>query len=263
MSLETFYKDHWREIEPERMAGYEEIFKWSPAMAPLLEPAGFGPGQRILDFGCGPGYTTVELARRTGPAGEVIGVDLNRDMVASANARLRQEAVDGWAEVRQVETPALPFGDGGFDRVLAKNVLEYLDDPAAALAEFHRLLKPGGKLHVTDSDWGLFLIEPLSLEETRKLVDAARHAYKTPLIGRKLHGLCRGAGYGDVQVKILARPDLAGRLAVVAKNLAGYAVTCGTMTETDADSLLAVIDQGLADGSYFALNPQFLVTATK
>lgn len=263
MRKETFYTDHWREIAPDRMAGYERIFKWDPAMAPLLAPAGFAAGQAILDFGCGPGYTTVELAGRTGPAGRVLGLDLNADMVASANAKLAEAGVGSWAEVRQSDRPDLPVENDSFDRVLAKNVLEYLPDPVSCLAEFHRALKPGGKVHVTDSDWGLFVIEPLSLEDTRKLIDAARFAYKTPLIGRKLRAYCLEAGFADVEINILARPDLAGRLAVVARNLAGYGVECGTLSEAEADRILAVIEAGLEDGRYFALNPQFLVTATK
>ncbi len=263
MALETFYTDHWRDIDADRMAGYEQIFQWSPAMAALLEPAGFEPGQTVLDFGCGPGYTTLELARRVEGTGRVIGVDLNHDMVANANEKLTAAGVDAWASVRQSDGPGLDFGDDSFDRILAKNVLEYLDDPVSTLAEFRRLLKPGGKVHVTDSDWGLFLIEPLNLDDTRKLVDAARYAYKTPLIGRKLYGFCRAVGYVDVEVNILARPDLAGRMAVVARNLAGYGVKCGTMEQAEADRMLAVIDKGIEDGDYFALNPQFLVTATK
>ncbi len=263
MKLDTFYTDHWQEIEPDRMAAYEKLFQWDPAMAPLLEPGEFGAGQAILDFGCGPGFTTLELAKRAGPDGVVRGVDINADMVASANGKLAEAGVGGFARAQQHDGARLPFDDGTFDRVLAKNVLEYLDDPVSSLREFHRVLKPGGKAHITDSDWGLFLIEPLSLTDTRKLVDAARYAYKTPLIGRKLLGFCRVAGFSEVNVQILARPDLAGRLLIVARNLSGYAVQCGTLDQADADAMIEAIERGLDDGTYFAMNPQFLVTADR
>ena len=77
MSAETYYRDHWLDIDPERVEGYEEMFRWRPEMAALLAPAEIEPGQTVVDYGCGPGMLSIELARRVGDRGRVHGVDIN------------------------------------------------------------------------------------------------------------------------------------------------------------------------------------------
>ena len=69
MNPETYYRDHWAEIDDERLDTYESMFEWHPRMAPLLEGAALEPGLEVLDFGCGPGGLALELARRVGAQG--------------------------------------------------------------------------------------------------------------------------------------------------------------------------------------------------
>ncbi|MBT4688942.1 MAG: hypothetical protein HOB72_12700, partial [Rhodospirillaceae bacterium] len=71
MPQETYYKDHWVEIEPERLDRYEVQFIWGPRGNKLLEPADIAAGQAVADYGCGPGYLSVELAGRVGETGHV------------------------------------------------------------------------------------------------------------------------------------------------------------------------------------------------
>src|SRR5258706_13437095 len=92
MNPETYYKDHWVEIEPERLDAYEQLFEWRPQSAPLLEPARLEPGQVVVDYGCGPGGLPGELARRGAPTGRVHGVDLNAALLERAAARAEREA---------------------------------------------------------------------------------------------------------------------------------------------------------------------------
>ena len=66
LALDTYYKDHWLEIEPERLDRYEKQFQWSKANERLLEPARVEQGQVVADFGCGPGAIAIELARQVG-----------------------------------------------------------------------------------------------------------------------------------------------------------------------------------------------------
>ena len=53
---DTFYTDHWRDIEDDRIARYEQMFQWRDGQAVLLEGAELAPGQRVLDLGSGPGF---------------------------------------------------------------------------------------------------------------------------------------------------------------------------------------------------------------
>ena len=74
---DSYYKDHWLDIEPDRLDRYEAMFKWSLTAERVLAPADVGPGQTIADFGCGPGYAAVELAKRVGAGGHVHALDIN------------------------------------------------------------------------------------------------------------------------------------------------------------------------------------------
>src|SRR5687767_3249983 len=78
---ETYYRDHWTDIEPERFERYKRMFEWSDASRPLLEPAGIQTGEVVVDLGCGPGFTALELATWVGLSGHVHGVEVNADFV--------------------------------------------------------------------------------------------------------------------------------------------------------------------------------------
>ncbi len=200
---DTYYRDHWVEIEPERLEAYEQMFEWRPQNAPLLEPAQLEPGQVVVDYGCGPGGLAVELARRVAPKGRVHGVDLNRAFLERAAARAKRDGVEARISWHHSVDECIPLEAQCADRVVCKNVMEYVPDVAATLTEFRRVLRPGGLAHVIDSDWGLFAVEPLGAERMAELFEAAKPAYRTPHIGRKLWGALRAAGFANVEVKIL------------------------------------------------------------
>jgi SAM-dependent methyltransferase len=93
-----------------------------------------GPGLRVLDLGCRAGA----LTERYAAGNTVVGVDVDRDALASATQRLGIETV--WADAEE----PLPFLDGSFDVVVAGELLEHLADPAATVAESRRVLRPDG-----------------------------------------------------------------------------------------------------------------------
>jgi ubiquinone/menaquinone biosynthesis C-methylase UbiE len=259
----SYYKDHWLEIEPDRLDRYEAMFKWSPTAEMVLAPAGVAPGQTIADFGCGPGYAAVELAKQVGPDGHVHAFDINAEFVARTRARAESEGLSDRVTVHQLTDGTLPLADDTLDRLVTKNVMVYVDDPAASIAEFHRVVKPGGIAHMVDSDFGMNVIDPVPAAEWRALLDAAAHAFRTPTIGRQLYGLARGAGFADVQVAIVANPDTHGRALHFANNVAGYARDGDSgIAEADIQRVVDIATNALAEGRFFALNPQFMVTCT-
>lgn len=101
---------------------------------------------RLLDIGCGTGGLLERLAPRIE---EGLGVDASRDMLALARARLAERGLAHVA-VRQADMYRLPIADAVFDAVTLQMVLHYAEDPAAALAEASRVLKPGGTLLIMD-----------------------------------------------------------------------------------------------------------------
>ncbi|BBO75707.1 SAM-dependent methyltransferase [Desulfosarcina widdelii] len=109
------------------------------------EVCGLGPGDRVMDVGCGTGATASCLHSEYGTA--VIGMDLSPVLLDEAILQhsgmnlIRANAMD------------LPFQSGGFDAVFAECVCSLLPDSVSALDGFHRVLKPGGHLVVADLYW--------------------------------------------------------------------------------------------------------------
>jgi SAM-dependent methyltransferase len=115
-----------------------------------------GPGDRVLDLGCGAGRHAFEVYRR---GAHVVALDHNADEVAGV-ARMfaamteAGEAPHGaTAEAVRGDVLALPFPDASFDRIIAAEVLEHIPDDAAAMAELVRVLRPGGIAAVTVPRW--------------------------------------------------------------------------------------------------------------
>lgn len=102
------------------------------------------PGERILDVGCGPGTTTIELAERVGPDGEVVGLDIAEGMIVAARRRTERA---GAANARYVVADAGtdPLG-GPFDGVFSRFGVMFFPDPPAAIANIASALRPGGRL---------------------------------------------------------------------------------------------------------------------
>ncbi|SDD32416.1 class I SAM-dependent methyltransferase [Auraticoccus monumenti] len=108
-----------------------------PLAVPFAEHAGIGPGQRVLDVGCGPGALTGELVRRCG-AEAVAAVDPSPPFVEAVRARC--PGVD----VHPGTAEQLPFEDHRFDATLAQLVVHFMPDPVAGLASMRRVTRPGG-----------------------------------------------------------------------------------------------------------------------
>ena len=261
MQAETYYRDHWLEVDPDRVEAYEEMFRWRPESEPLLEPAEIGEGMTVVDYGCGPGMLSLELARRVGPGGRVHAVDINALFLERAAHHAEAEGVRERIELHRIEKDELPLEDASVDRVVCKNVLEYVDEPVATLRDFRRVLRPGGLLHATDSDWGMLVVEPIGAERLGRIFEAASIAYRTPLIGRKLYGLMRAAGFDEVRVRILAGADTKGRAAPILLNMANYARESGRLDEAEIARFVEDVKAAVDDDTYLLVLPQFLVTA--
>jgi len=258
--LDTFYTDHWAHIEDERVQRYESMFVWHDGQRKLLEPAELAAGHRVLDLGSGPGFFAGGLAEIVGGSGAVVGVDINARFVADANQRANAQSN---VEFVHVEDHHLPFPDASFDRVICKNVLEYVPDVAASLAEVARVLKPGGRVLVIDSDWGFVIVEPWPKETVDRFFAAAAPAFKEPFIGRRGAGYLGAVGLQDVTVRLSPFVDQSGRGLHVLRNMAGYIRTFDTMPADEVASLLAQVEAELEANRFLFCLPQFLITASK
>jgi arsenite methyltransferase len=158
-----------------------------------LAHASVKPGDVVLDLGSGAGMDAFLAAREVGPSGRVIGVDMTPDMVERARENARTSGVSN-VEFRLGEIERLPVSDASVDIIISNCVINLSPDKESVFAEAFRVLKPGGRLVVSD----LVLKQPLS-DDVRHSVEA----YVGCVAGASLHteylALMREAGFEDVR----------------------------------------------------------------
>ncbi|AOS63985.1 methyltransferase domain-containing protein [Actinoalloteichus hymeniacidonis] len=113
----------------------------------LIGKLGIGEGHRVLDVGCGFGKPAMRIARTTGAA--VVGVTISRHQVTEATRRVEESGLGDQVSFQLENAMKMPFPDASFDAVLAFESIIHMDR-TTALAEMARVLKPGGRLVITD-----------------------------------------------------------------------------------------------------------------
>lgn len=107
-------------------------------------------GERIVDVGSGGGIDSLIAGRMVGPDGAVVGVDMTERMLERARRAAAESGLDDRVEFRHGYMEELPVEDGWADRVISNGVLNLTPDKPRALAEMHRVLRPGGFLQIGD-----------------------------------------------------------------------------------------------------------------
>jgi len=175
---------------------------WAASTAALLDRVGVGAGHVALDLGCGGGDVTLEIAGRVGPAGRVVGIDMDevkldlarRDAATAGltNVEFRQMSVYDWAE------------PDTYDLVYCRNFLQHLSRPVDVLRAMWTGLRPGGALVAEDVEFSAAFCDPPN-EWHEFWLDTYQAVLRShggdPASGRKLHRLFVEAG-------VAARPHV-------------------------------------------------------
>lgn len=123
---------------------------WALGVGNPVRPAALQPGETVLDVGSGGGIDSILAARRVGPEGRVVGLDMLDEMCTRARAHAQEAGVDGWTEFRRGEMEAIPLPDASVDTVISNGVINLSARKSRALAEIYRVLRPGGRMCVVD-----------------------------------------------------------------------------------------------------------------
>lgn len=126
------------------------------------------PGMSVLEVGCGLGLDAEVLVSRVGLNGRVVGIDISRDLIATATRRTAALGLP--LEFALGDAHALDFPDDSFDAARVDRVLQHLDDPATALREMARVVRPGGRLAVLEPDWESIALGGVDREVARAVV---------------------------------------------------------------------------------------------
>jgi ubiquinone/menaquinone biosynthesis C-methylase UbiE len=123
------------------------------------------PGEQMLEVGPGAGYYSLPVARRVQPNGRLVLVDVDQAMLEATTRRLRARDVSSLSEARRTDAASLPFKDGSFDGAFLVAVLGEIHDRASALRELRRVLRPGGRLVIGETQLDPHALRPAQLRE--------------------------------------------------------------------------------------------------
>jgi arsenite methyltransferase len=160
----------------------------------VIEALALQPGEHVLDIGSGPGFLACEMAAVVGEEGSVHGVDPSESMLAIAAHRERA-ADSAPTEFRAGVALELPYPDASFDAAVSTQVYEYVEDMPAALGEARRVLRPGGRLLVLDTDWDSVVWRSSDRDRMRRVLAAWDEHLVDPHLPARLTGLLADAGF--------------------------------------------------------------------
>jgi ubiquinone/menaquinone biosynthesis C-methylase UbiE len=237
----------------------------------LLDRVGVGPGQDVLDLGCGPRGSIELLRERVTATGRVVGLDADPAHVAMARELTAQLGLDNVdiaaADARHTGLPA-----GSFDLVHARTLLVTVPEPEAVVAEMTRLARPGGWVASLEPDMEYSLCYP-PLPAWDRLCEIFNRAFgrngADPFIGRRVSELYREAGLADISVEMRAPVYPAGHSrrtirADLVRSMRPMIIELGLADDRELDQVDRAVREHLDDPRSVIMSGMlFLVWARK
>jgi ubiquinone/menaquinone biosynthesis C-methylase UbiE len=230
----------------------------------VLDALALRPGERVADLGCGPGLLALQMAERVGPDGEIQCIDASESMMALA--RRRCAALSG-VHLRVGDVATLPYADHSFDAAVCTQVYEYVPDIDRALGELYRVLKPGGRVVVVDTDWESCVWHSSDQGRMRRMIEAWDRHCPHPQLPRTLAAQLRSVGFENLRVDTITlindryHPDTYS--FGVIPQLAAYASKHGLVPREEADAWVADLQELGKRGEYFFSLNRYLFFARR
>jgi SAM-dependent methyltransferase len=236
-----------------------------PSTARLLDEISIAPGMACLDAGCGGGDVSRDLARRVGPKGRVLGIDLDAVGLGIARQEAAEQNLDN-VEFQAQDVRDLQ-GNARFDVVFARFLLSHLADPRAALACLVRALRPGGTLALEDVDFSGHFCSPecpAFREYVRLYSEVVRDKGADPDIGPRLPLLLREAGLRDVAMTVVQPAGNEEEVKLInpitMENIADTVVSSGLATPRQVARLIEELYAAARDDQTILSMPRIVQT---
>lgn len=220
------------------------------------------PGETVLDIGFGPGYFAAEIAERIGPTGNVIDIDNSENMLALAEHTCR--------ELQQVDLHindaiSLPLDDETVDAAIAVQVYVYVAGISNALAELHRVLKPGGRAIIADMDWEALIWHTSDAAQMSRFKTVIYEHFAHPYLPRLLPKLLRDSGFTikAVDAIVMLNTEIDPYVMGLTKLLGRFMIGRHGITSEDIAAWEADLNQLNQNGEYFFSANQYLFVLEK
>lgn len=221
-------------------------------------------GEGVLDVGCGSGLLAHDMAMLVGEAGRITGIDVSADMLALAEQRC---ADFPQVSLYQAKAEDIPEAEASFDAAVCTQVLLYLSEVSRALSEMYRVLKPGGRLAIVETDWRGVVLNSFDDALTRRMLAAWDAAVSSPNLPARLGPLLRAQGFSAVRVEafpIVNTSPAPGLWSMdMLEQFAQHGQAQGAVTAAEADAWLADLRRKGTEGAYFFCVNRFIFTAVK
>jgi len=221
-------------------------------------------GERVLDIGSGPGLLANEMAALVGPNGRACGMDISEDMLAMSRKRCADKP---WTEFKKSDATNLPYPDGSFDAAVSTQVYEYVADIPQALAELYRVIRPGGRVVVLDTDYDSLVIYTESQARMERVLSAWNEHFVHAGLPRTLSRQLRDAGFTVRQRDVIPmfnpeyRENTFGRGALGI--MATFVVGRKGVSQEEANAWLAEFAELDKEGKFFFSLNRYLFVADK
>ncbi len=220
--------------------------------------------ESVLDIGCGTGFLLEELAEKVTDQGQVIGIDNSHDMLSIAAKRCESYSN---VTLMQGHAESLAIDSHSVDVVTCTQVLLYVTNLDQALREIYRVLKPGGRFVIVETDWRGVIINNHSEALTRQMFDALDAALENPHLPSKLHYLLRQKEFQEIAIHTIPIINTTLNAASFSFSIlhwvAKQAVLRGAVTEDTAKQWLNELTQLSDQGKYFFSINRFLFLGRK
>jgi arsenite methyltransferase len=223
------------------------------------------PGERVLDVGSGPGFLVASLADAVGAGGAVHGLDPSAPMNTVARGLLETRP---WATIDAGDAVELPYPDGAFDAAVSTQVYEYVSDLPRALSELRRVLRPGGRALVLDTEWDSVVWHAADRQRHRRIMAAWEEHLVHPHLPCTLPGHLRRAGFRVTGRHLIPlfnpRYEQNTFSALTMEMIGRFVAGRQGLTEADGDAWMADLrERGAEDDYLFSVNRYCFVAVSE